>query len=909
MFASSAADFGPFLFSILAVLIAAKVGGEIAERLRVPSVLGEILAGIAIGPSALALVDLDDVLTGNAITVLAELGVLLLLLQVGMEMDLAELGKVGKSSMTVAVIGVAAPFGGGTLAAIALGQETKTAIFVGAALTATSVGITARVFGDLKALSTTESRVVLGAAVADDVLGLVILTVVVKVVTDGTVGVGTVAETFGLAIGFLVISGVVGLGVVPRALDLAHRHGSSAATVPVAAFAVLFLFAGFANVAHLAPIIGAFMAGLALGKSRHHERIHHDTTAIGNLLMPIFFAQIGINTDIGVMGDPTVIGIAAVLLMIAVVGKLVSAYGLLGLRADRLLVGIGMVPRGEVGLIFASIGLSNGVLDDELYASLLIVMLVTTLITPPALRWRLAGTASRTAADLPSGAAPVDEPDGGWLTVEDDEIVLRAEAPADLTIPLALQAAGLARHARPGPDLLDWIARHRSTELVWEHAHTGDLVELVGAAEPRSLRFLEVSGVLERALPEVSAALERRRHDSSELDPSRILRFPTVERFMVVSDPSDGDPAAVKVASNLERSERVVIAALVHDVCGADRKAAGTLLARLVDPAEADLIVQLLDDGSLIESAAGDPDSFEPQRLLQLAHHLGHDQRVYGAYLLVLAAGSLSEWRRKAVDELLPQLLDLVRYEANKGTTVGPLVARRKEQAKAMLEEAPARERIDHASDAYVLANDPDEIARQARLLEPLPRRGTMRVAVTPLGEPNHWQVEVACRDDLGALTRLTTCLTDHGLDILHASVATWPDGGAVDSFVVAGALRPSARELAEAFEDETRTPLVTAELADLELQIDNSALPWHTSLVLSCTNAPGVLQTVAAALADCGVLVADARVSSADGRVTDRFALTDRRGRKLDDATIGRLRAALETGVRRRRVRRLARA
>ncbi len=308
----------------------------------------------------------------------------------------------------------------------------------------------------------------------------------------------------------------------------------------------------------------------------------------------------------------------------------------------------------------------------------------------------------------------------------------------------------------------------------------------------------------------------------------------------------------------------------------------------------------------MLESAAGDPDSFEPQRLLQLAHHLGYEQRVLGAYLLVLAQGTLSEWRRKAIDELLPQVVDLARYESTTGATVGPLVARRKDQAKRLLDASAPRERIDHAGDAYVLANDPDELARHARLVEPLPRKGTMRVAVTPMGEPHHWQVDVACRDDLGSLTRLTTCLTDHGLDILQANVATWPDGGAVFSFVVEGSLRPSARELAEAFEDDSRTPLVPAELVDLEMTVDNAALPWHTSVVVSCTDAPGVLSTVAAAFAASGVVVADARIVSAEGRVTDRFALTDRRGRKLDDATIARLRSVLETGVKRRRVRRL---
>lgn len=909
MFASTAADFGPFLFSIAVVLIAAKIGGELAEKLGVPSVLGEILAGIAIGPSALALVDLDDLLTGNAITILAELGVLLLLLQVGMEMDLAELGKVGKASMTVAVIGVAAPFAGGTVAAMMLGQETKTSIFVGAALTATSVGITARVFGDLKALSTTESRVVLGAAVADDVLGLVILTVVVKVVTDGTVGVGTVFGTFGLAIGFLVISGVVGLGLVPKGLALADRYGRSAATVSVAAFVVLFLFAGFANTAKLAPIIGAFMAGLALGKSEHRERIHRDSSSIGNLLMPIFFAQIGINTDIGVMGDPKVIGIAAVLLVIAIVGKMISCFGLGGLRADRLLVGLGMIPRGEVGLIFASIGLANGVLDDELYASLLIVMLMTTLITPPALRWRLAGAAARTTADVTAGE-PVEEPPGGWLTVGDDEIVLVAHAPTAVTVPLALQAAELARHARPGSSLLDWISANRSADLEWRTVDTAALVGLLHDPNPRSLRFLEVSGVLERALPEVAAALERRRHDSSELDPSRILRFPTVERLGRLLDPADGDPTAVKIASDLEFLDRVYIAALTRDVAPSNKRAATALIERLVEPVEVDSIRTLLDDATLLASAAGDPDAFEPQRLLQLAHHLQHEPRVYGAYLLMLATGELSEWRRKAVDELVPQLLDLVRYESRSGSTVGPLVARRKEQAKQMSTEAATRERIDHANDAYVLANDPDEIARHARLVEPLPRKGTMRVAVTPLGEPHHWRVEVACRDDLGTLTRLTTCLTDHGLDILQASVATWPDGGAVDTFVVRGVLRPSARELAEAFEDTTTTPLTPIELEDLETAFDNTLRPWHTSLTLSCADRPGVLQTLAATFAAGGVVVADARISSDNGRVNNRFDLTDRRGRKLDDAAIAKLRTALEHGMtRRRRGGRLVRA
>ena len=212
-------DLARLLLDLLIVIAAAKLAAEGAERVGVPAVLGEIVAGILVGPSVLGLVELGGE-RGVSLGVLAEIGVLLLLVQVGMEMDLAELGRVGRASMLVAVIGVAVPFVAGAGAGVGLGFDTETAIFLGAALTATSVGITARVFGDLRALATIEARIVLGAAVADDVLGLIILTVVVKVVTGDSVTVGVVASTVGLALGFLVLSGVVGH---PRRAPAARR--------------------------------------------------------------------------------------------------------------------------------------------------------------------------------------------------------------------------------------------------------------------------------------------------------------------------------------------------------------------------------------------------------------------------------------------------------------------------------------------------------------------------------------------------------------------------------------------------------------------------------------------------------------------------------------------------------------
>ena len=207
------------LLDILIVLVAAKLAAEVAERLQVPAVVAEILAGILIGPSVLGLVGTTDVLE-----VLGELGVILLLLQVGMQMDLAELGAVGRACAIVAVVGVSASMIAGIGVCLAFGYDGNTALFVGAAISATSVGISARVFSDLRALGSVEARTVLGAAVADDVLGLIMLTVVVRIVNGGSVSLGGVATIVAVALGFLVVTVVVGRQIGPRLFDLVHRY-------------------------------------------------------------------------------------------------------------------------------------------------------------------------------------------------------------------------------------------------------------------------------------------------------------------------------------------------------------------------------------------------------------------------------------------------------------------------------------------------------------------------------------------------------------------------------------------------------------------------------------------------------------------------------------------------------------
>ena len=290
----------------------------------------------------------------------------------------------------------------------------------------------------------------LGAAVADDVLGLIILTVVVKVVTGDSVTVGVVASTV-LAAARLPGARRASSGIlaVPRAARASIAPLlASGTTLTVAALVLILGLAVLADVAQLAFIIGAFMAGLAIGRSDQHERIANDLNSVGGVLIPVFFVLIGVNADLGAMFQPSVLLDAAVLLVIAVAGKLVSAFGAAGTRSDRLLIGLGMIPRGEVGLIFASIGLAQGVLDDELYGALLLVVLLTTVVTPPLLRWRIGGRAAVDVGELDEDVTP--EPADG---------LGRARATAGSCSPdgrrrrascrVALQAAALRRPRPP----------------------------------------------------------------------------------------------------------------------------------------------------------------------------------------------------------------------------------------------------------------------------------------------------------------------------------------------------------------------------------------------------------------------------------------------------------------------------
>lgn len=625
-------DLSLVLGNLLVIVVVARLAAEAAEFVRIPPVLGEIVAGIVIGPSVLGWVDpIAHLAVGDMILLLGEIGVILLLFQVGLEMDLTELGKVGRSAVAVAVIGVAAPFAAGLGVASAFGESGKIALFIGAALTATSVGITARVLGDLRALATREARIVLGAAVADDVLGLVILTVVVKIVTEGSIGPGVVFETIGLAAGFLVVTGLLAIFVVPKLFDRIHHVARSSTTIVIVGFALTVGFSLLASEAKLAFIIGAFMAGLGIGRSAQHERIAEGLNPVGNVMIPVFFASIGINADLGAMVQPDVLALAGCLTVVAIIGKLLASLGVARGSADRLTVGIGMVPRGEVGLIFASIGLSRGVLDEDLYGALLLMVLVTTLVTPPLLTARLKKVGAGTSAPEPEYE---HEPDGGWLQVRDGCVCLVGRPSPSLVVSIGLRAAELSAFADLDDSVLDWFGDNRLDEITWRPSDTEQLLDLLRDGNARSWRSLDTLGVVERALPEVGRAADRRRVGAERMDGSHVLHFPTVDRVRELIGSPGADTTFDRLHAQLENPDRLLLAAFVRDATDESRNAVA--LAERLRKGDAKSVGRGLGLAEAFALAARGPDV----TIDDVALRIDDRQTATLAYLLALVSTS-----------------------------------------------------------------------------------------------------------------------------------------------------------------------------------------------------------------------------------------------------------------------------
>ncbi len=382
------------LLALIAIFATAKICGEIAERLGQPAILGELIGGMAIGVSGLRLVDPRD----TTLHLLAELGVIILLFLIGLETDLHKLLSVSGSATAVAVVGVALPFAAGAAAGILLGYRTMVAVFLGASLTATSVGITARVLSDLGHLQDDESQIILGAAVVDDIIGLVLLTLVGTLAEGGELSAFGISRVIVIAFGFVILAILIGSRLAPyliRSIERVHvARGLFFASMMFA-----FLLAYLAQRVGSAVIIGSFAAGLVLARTQKAEQIEREVHDIGQFFVPIFFVVVGAAIDVTSLNPfradtRRFLIIGLVLTAVGVAGKVVAGFVARRPGVKRSLIGVGMIPRGEVGLIFAQIGLSTKLLSAGLYSAVVLMVMLTTLMTPPLLR-----------ALLPRGAA------------------------------------------------------------------------------------------------------------------------------------------------------------------------------------------------------------------------------------------------------------------------------------------------------------------------------------------------------------------------------------------------------------------------------------------------------------------------------------------------------------------------
>jgi Kef-type K+ transport system membrane component KefB len=376
-------DSSALLFSLVVVWLAARLGGEAMLRLGQTAVVGELLAGLAIGPGALAVVAPSVFLDG-----LAEIGVVILLFEIGLASDLDRLLRSGLQSLVVALVGIVSPLLLGFALARWWGLTPLGAVFIGAALTATSVGVTARVFSELGKVNDPPAQVVLGAAVADDVLGLVILSVVAGLARTGHVSLWSMVTLLLGAVLFLTAAITIGVRLAPFFVRWADRMQARGSLI---VWAVLFctVLAVLAERSGLAAMIGAFAAGLVLAKTERGVHIEDRIKPVADLFVPIFFVTIGMHVDLRHL-DPLsprgTLVFAVLLTLVAVASKLVAALGVYRPDVRRLPVGVGMIPRGEVGLIFAAIGLTGAVITPELYAAVVLMIVLTTVVGPVWLR-------------------------------------------------------------------------------------------------------------------------------------------------------------------------------------------------------------------------------------------------------------------------------------------------------------------------------------------------------------------------------------------------------------------------------------------------------------------------------------------------------------------------------------------
>ncbi len=387
-----------FLIQLVLILFAARFFGEVAAYFKIPSVIGELLAGIIIGPSVLGFIEIS-----NPIQLLAQIGIILLLFEVGIETDIGNLSAAGVKALIVAIGGVCLPFIlGFYLSSYFFNFSLLASLFIASTLTATSIGITLRVLRDLKKQNSHEAQIVIGAAVIDDIIGIILLAMLYEFSVSGAVNVLNAGKVLLFIVLFFFLAPILAKGV-SYIIQKWDEKSDIPGLLPTTIIALILFFAWAAHSLGAPELLGGFAAGLALSKQfsfpfakflqsskEFTHRVEEQMKPIVHLFTPIFFVSIGLSLNLKqVDWTSTFIWmLSGSLILVAIVGKLFSAFFLKGeSRLKQLIIGTAMVPRGEVGLIFANIGLTAGVFKDDIYAAIILVITITTLAAPFSLRW------------------------------------------------------------------------------------------------------------------------------------------------------------------------------------------------------------------------------------------------------------------------------------------------------------------------------------------------------------------------------------------------------------------------------------------------------------------------------------------------------------------------------------------
>jgi len=391
-------DVHNFFLTLFLILVTARILGELFARLGIPSVLGELSAGILLGVSVLGLIEPNDILK-----VLAEIGILLLLFEIGLETDIQRLKDAGPKAIIVALFGVVFPFAGGALASYYLFDlDLVTALFIGGTLTATSIGITMRVLKDLQREHTHVAQIVIGAAVIDDIIGVIILVFIYDYAMNDELSMTNTLSTTLFILLFLLIAPTIA-NVMSGLVKKFDQHKKIPGLISTIIISLIALFAYLSHLFGAPEILGSFAAGIALSRRfilpfglglRHDEefleKVQSSIRPIAYMFTPIFFVMVGLSINLKVI-DFTSLEfwyLALSFLLIAIVGKYIGVFLLRGTTAiNKALIGVSMIPRGEVGLIFAELGRVNGILDNQIYAVLIFVIVVTTVVPPFVLKW------------------------------------------------------------------------------------------------------------------------------------------------------------------------------------------------------------------------------------------------------------------------------------------------------------------------------------------------------------------------------------------------------------------------------------------------------------------------------------------------------------------------------------------